>query len=157
MFLSCHVRISEWIHTLHLSECQRTPCSKHARYLRLSYCNGTRTHNHLFRKRTLNQLAKLALLASLAKGLSIRLRTKWLWVRISLQSLSFLLIWEDYYLHHKWQRWWWIVFAEWLKGKRQIVQPCLQPRPSSEILTILILRHAASRISICIKPRFWLC
>ena len=27
---------------------------------RLSDCNGTRTHNHLVRKRTLNHLAKLA-------------------------------------------------------------------------------------------------
>ena len=37
-------------------------------------CNGTRTQNHLGRKRTLNHLAKLA---SLAKWLSVRLRTKW--------------------------------------------------------------------------------
>ena len=25
MFLSCHVRVSEWIHTLYLSQCQGTP------------------------------------------------------------------------------------------------------------------------------------
>ena len=31
MFLSCDVRVSEWIHTLHLPECQGTPCSKQAR------------------------------------------------------------------------------------------------------------------------------
>ena len=30
----------------------------------ISDCNGTRTHNHLVRKRTLNQLAKLALFDS---------------------------------------------------------------------------------------------
>ena len=48
-------------------------------------CNGTRTHNHLIRKRTLNHLAKLA---SLAKWLSVRLRIKWLWVRVPLQSLK---------------------------------------------------------------------
>ena len=41
----------------------------------LSDCNWTPTHNHFVRKRTLNHLAKLA---SLAKWLSIRLRTKWL-------------------------------------------------------------------------------
>ena len=35
-----------------------------------SDCNGTRTHNHLVHKRTLNHLAKLA---SLAKWLSVRL------------------------------------------------------------------------------------
>ena len=29
MFLSCHVPISEWIHSLYLSECQGTLCSKH--------------------------------------------------------------------------------------------------------------------------------
>ena len=38
----------------------------------LSDRNGTRTHNHLVRKRTLNQV----------------LRTKWLWVRSPLQSLN---------------------------------------------------------------------
>ena len=27
MFLSCQVRISEWIHTLYLPKCQGTPCS----------------------------------------------------------------------------------------------------------------------------------
>ena len=53
-------------------------------------CNGTRTHNHLVRKRTLNHLAKLA---SLAKWLSVLLRTKWLWVRVPLQSLN-LQIWR---------------------------------------------------------------
>ena len=31
MCLSCHVRISEWTHTLYLLECQGTPCSKQAR------------------------------------------------------------------------------------------------------------------------------
>ena len=38
--------------------------------------NGNRTHNHLVYKRTLNHLAKLAL--------SVRLQTKWLWVRVPL-------------------------------------------------------------------------
>ena len=33
ILLSCHVRISEWIYTLYLSECQVTPCSKQAQYL----------------------------------------------------------------------------------------------------------------------------
>ena len=76
------------------------------------FCDGTRTHNHLFRKQTLNHFAKLAKwlscvvstylcdefdciclrchssiiwpvwLASLAKWMSVHLRTKWLWVRI---------------------------------------------------------------------------
>ena len=47
-------------------------------------------HNHLVRKRTLNHLGKME--ASLAKWLSIRLRTKWLRVRIPLLSLK-LQIW----------------------------------------------------------------
>ena len=51
-------------------------------------CNGTRTHNQLVRKRTLNHLAKLA---SLAKRLSVRLRIKWLWLRVPLQSLKLQL------------------------------------------------------------------
>ena len=36
MFLSCHVRISEWIHTLYLPECQGTPCSKQVWYLKFN-------------------------------------------------------------------------------------------------------------------------
>ena len=43
------------------------------------------THNPLVRKPTLNHLAKLACLARLS---SVRLRTKWLWVRITLLSLK---------------------------------------------------------------------
>ena len=57
-----------------LPECQGTPCSKQAPYLSLSDSNEIRTHNHL---------------AKLVEWLSVRLRTKWLWVRISLQSPSF--------------------------------------------------------------------
>ena len=34
MLLSYHIHISEWIHTVYLTECQRTPCSKQARYLK---------------------------------------------------------------------------------------------------------------------------
>ena len=45
--------------------------------------NWTRTQNHLDRKRTLNHVA------SLAKWLSVRLRTKWFWLRVQLQSQAF--------------------------------------------------------------------
>ena len=31
MYLSCHIRISEWIYTPYLPECQGIPCSKQAR------------------------------------------------------------------------------------------------------------------------------
>ena len=37
MFLSCHVRVWEWIHTLQLPECQGTPCSKQARNLKVNW------------------------------------------------------------------------------------------------------------------------
>ena len=47
--------------------------------------NRIRTYNRLVCKRTLNDLAKLA---SLDKWLSVRLRTKWLWVQIPLLSLK---------------------------------------------------------------------
>ena len=51
----------------------------------LSDSNGIRTHKDLVRKRTLNHLAKLA---SLAKWLSVRLRTKYLRVCIPLLLLQ---------------------------------------------------------------------
>ena len=47
--------------------------------------NGIRTYNHLVCKPTLNQMAKQA---SLAKWLSLRFLTNWLWVRIPLLSLN---------------------------------------------------------------------
>ena len=50
----------------------------------LTYSNVIRTHNHLVRKRTLNHSAKN--LPSLTIWLNVRLRTKWLWVRIPLLS-----------------------------------------------------------------------
>ena len=33
-FLSCHIWVSEWVHTLELPYCQGTPYSKQARYLK---------------------------------------------------------------------------------------------------------------------------
>ena len=52
----------------------------------LSHCSEIPTHCHLVGKQTLNPFAKLA---SLAQWLSVRLRTKWLWVWIPLQALKF--------------------------------------------------------------------
>ena len=34
MFLSCPVRVSEWIHTIQLPACQGTPCSKQVRNMK---------------------------------------------------------------------------------------------------------------------------
>ena len=44
---------------------------------RLKDCNGTRTHNHLVSKLTLKPFSQIG---------QIRLQTKWLWVRVPLQS-----------------------------------------------------------------------
>ena len=52
----------------------------------LSDCNGIRTYNHLVGKRKLNHLVTLA---TLVKCLIVHLPTKWLWVRISLQSTEY--------------------------------------------------------------------
>ena len=61
----------------------------------LSDCKGTRTHNQLVLKWTLNHLAKHSMntqpfnhLASLAEWLSVCLRTKWLSVWVPLQPLT---------------------------------------------------------------------
>ena len=37
MFLSYHVRILEWVHTLWFPKCQRTPCSKQALFLKFRW------------------------------------------------------------------------------------------------------------------------
>ena len=37
VFLSCHIRILEWIYTLQLHECEGTPWSKQTRYLTLKW------------------------------------------------------------------------------------------------------------------------
>ena len=37
MFLSCHVRNSEWIQTLYLHECPGTPCWKHVQNLKFKW------------------------------------------------------------------------------------------------------------------------
>ena len=73
----------------------------------LSGSNGIRTHNHLVRKQIDMEYGRnryercicfyifvtvMGLKNSLAKYLSVRLRTKWLWVRIPLLSLK-LKIW----------------------------------------------------------------
>ena len=37
MFLSCHVQVWEWIHTLYLPDCRGTSCSKQTRYLQFKW------------------------------------------------------------------------------------------------------------------------
>ena len=87
MLLSCHLCASEWFHSearKWMSRNVKEVLTRNRRDISsLSCYNGTRIHNHLLRKRTLKHLGKLA---NLAKWLSVRLRTKWFWVRIPLQS-----------------------------------------------------------------------
>ena len=52
-------------------------------------CNRTQTYSHLVHKRALIHLAKMA---SLAQLLSVCLWTKWLWVRVPLQSFRVCLL-----------------------------------------------------------------
>ena len=59
LFLSCHVRVSEWIHTLSFQECQRTPCSKQVRYLIFQWPQRDSNSHQLVHKLTLNHSAKL--------------------------------------------------------------------------------------------------
>ena len=68
MFLSCHIRVLECIYILKLLECQGSPGSKQALCLKFKWLQL----NHL---------------ASLAKWLSVRLRTKRLWVRFLLRCI----------------------------------------------------------------------
>ena len=37
VFLSCHLCVLGWVHTLQLSECQGTSCSKQARYMKFKW------------------------------------------------------------------------------------------------------------------------
>ena len=60
MFLSCHVRVWEWIHTYSCLNVKELLARSRREIWRWSDCNWTRTQNHLVLKRTLNHLAKLA-------------------------------------------------------------------------------------------------
>ena len=80
---SCHVTYafqSESILYSYLNVKELLARSRLEIWLRLRDCNWIRTQNHLIRKRTK---------ASLAKWLSVRLRTKWSWFRVKMQPLSF--------------------------------------------------------------------
>ena len=59
IFLSSHVRVSEWIHTLYLPECQGTSCSKQVRYLKFQWLLLDSNPQPLSCKWTFNYLAKL--------------------------------------------------------------------------------------------------
>ena len=61
MFISCHVCVSEWIHTLYLRGGPGTPYRKLAKSnWSLIDCNRPWSHNHLVCKRALGYLVKMA-------------------------------------------------------------------------------------------------
>ena len=59
MLLSCHVQVSEWIHTIVCLNVKELLAWSRGYIWSLSDSNEIWTHNHLVRKWTLNQLAKL--------------------------------------------------------------------------------------------------
>ena len=59
IFLLCHVRVSEWIHTPYLSECQEVLARNRRNIWKSSDFNWTRDQNHLIRKPTLNHMLQL--------------------------------------------------------------------------------------------------
>ena len=62
-----------------------------ARYLKFKWLQRNLNHNYLVCNRTINHLAQLA------KWLSVRLRTKWLLLRVPLQSLR-VFTWKNEHL-----------------------------------------------------------
>ena len=60
MFLSCPLRVSEWLHTQSFSECQKVLAQNRRDIWILIDRNGTSSRNHLVRKQALNHLPKLA-------------------------------------------------------------------------------------------------
>ena len=67
MSLSCHVRVSEWIYNA-----KELLTQSRQKIWSLSDSNEIRTHNYLIRKRTLNHLAKLALVIYLIVALNFQ-------------------------------------------------------------------------------------
>ena len=60
MLLSCHARISVWIYTLQLFECQRTLAQNNCHVRSLTDINRIWTNNHLVRQRTLSHLTNFS-------------------------------------------------------------------------------------------------
>ena len=58
MFLTCHARVSEKIHTLYMPDANNVLAQSRCEIWTLNNFNWTRNQNHLVRKRTLNDLTK---------------------------------------------------------------------------------------------------
>ena len=79
MLLWWHVHVSEWINTIVAWMSRNSLLETGDGIWSLRDCNGTRTHNSLVFKRTLNHLTK---------WLEFHIGTKCFWVRVPLQSVT---------------------------------------------------------------------
>ena len=86
MFMSCHVGVSEWIHTPWFPECQGTPCSKQARNLKFRWLQLDSNPEPLKFVNEHSTIWPIWL-----EWLSATLQTYWFWVRVQLQSLINLI------------------------------------------------------------------
>ena len=64
MLLSCHIGISEWIHTLYFPDCPEILCSKQPQNIKFKWLQQDSnllptTHYHVLPNQTLNHFAKL--------------------------------------------------------------------------------------------------
>ena len=59
MLLSCHIHISEWIHTLYLHKCQESSYSKQGRYLKFKWVERDSNPYQSGRKRRLNLFSEI--------------------------------------------------------------------------------------------------
>ena len=88
MFLLCYVRIQSESTLYSCLNVKEILVRSRREIWSLGDCNWAGKKPHLVNKRTLNHLVKLAKMASLAKWLSVRLWTIWLWVPVQLQSIK---------------------------------------------------------------------
>ena len=81
MFLSCHVRVWQWIHTLQLPECQGTPSSKQVPYLKIKWLQRDSNPQPLSSKRNTEPFGQTGQMIELCcEYLSVR--RIWLYVFI---------------------------------------------------------------------------
>ena len=90
--LSCHLRFSQWIHTLQLPECQVTPCSKQVRNLKFKLMQLDSSPQLHTAKCTVQISTQNTgqLFGQLVKLFSVRLWTKWLWLWVQAQSFHII-------------------------------------------------------------------
>ena len=82
-----------------LPECQGTPCSKQAPYLKFKW--QQRDSNPQPLTSLTNTFVSKHTNTFINEWLNIRLRTKWLWIRIPLLSLRGVFIWNNFLSHWK--------------------------------------------------------